>query len=316
MTPRPIPDPGPVPDVTVALRMAEEGQFDQALAWLERELLDAGSPDDRGRCAQALAEIGRHAEQAGQFEVALRSLERACHVAPGWADLHYRRSLLLASRGRRTEARFALEQALEINPRYRAARVERALLDAREGRLAASLDALRHMAGDARPGQEAIVEQGLRALSEAAFDEAAPLLRSSLASGDQRFEEYLQRFQELMGRGERLLAVQVLRAAVQDYPRYPDLHMLLGVHELERGATDDAIESLSTALELNPNFHAARLQLARALAAAGQTLQALDLLDALLGTQPDHAEAGELRVSLASPRRVAPRDSARAREAS
>ena len=103
--------------------------------------------------------------------------------------------------------------------------------------------------------------------------------------------------------GDLTTALDQLRLAALERPNYPDLHLLLGGHELQLGCHDDAIESLARALELNPEFHAARIELARALEAVGQTPQALDQLDLVLGCEPAHASARLLHDQLTSRRR-------------
>ena len=82
--------------------------------------------------------------------------------------------------------------------------------------------------------------------------------------------------------------------------------MLLGAHELQVGATDDAIESFAHALELNPDYHTARVELARALEALGDTPQALAQLEQVLAADGSHAEARALHERLTS-RRLGPR---------
>lgn len=302
MTPRPAPQPGSGPDLEIARRMAREGHVDQAIAWLDREIAEAEGSDGRVRCVTVLGEIAAAAEQSGEHELALRAVRLACETAPTWADLQLRRGRLLASLGRRTEAREALDAALRLNPRYRAARVERALLDAREGRIAEAADALQSLATESPVAEPMALQQGLRALSEAEFDDASALLRRALADQDPRLTAQIRQYQDLIGRDEPVLALQVLRGAVSEYPGYPDLHVLLGMQELQMGAVDDAIESTVRALELNPDFHSARVQLARALDLAGDADEAQAQVQLVLDHDPDHGEAREL-FSLWSSRR-------------
>jgi len=62
----------------------------------------------------------------------------------------------------------------------------------------------------------------------------------------------------------------------------------------KESSLDDAIASLARALELHPDFHAARVELARALAALGQTAESLELLEQVLEVDPGNVEAAEL----------------------
>lgn len=302
MTPRPAPQPGSGPDIEIARRMSREGHHDQAIGWLEREIAESEGSDGRARCATVLGEIAAAAEQSGELELALRAVRLACQTVPTWADLQLRMGRLLAATGRRAEAREALDASLRLNPRYRAARVERALLDAREGRIAEAADALQGLAAESPVAEPVALQQGLRALSEAEFDDASALLRRALAEQDPRLTGQIRQYQDLIGRDEPVLAMQVLRGAVSEHPGYPDLHLLLGVQELQIGAVDDAIESMIRALELNPDFHSARAQLARALDVSGDTDEALAQVQLVLDHDADHAEAKDL-FSLWSSRR-------------
>lgn len=306
MTPRPIPQPGSGPDLEVSRRMAREGHYDQAIAWLERALSESDARDVHMRCVTALGEVSAIAEHAGDPEVALRAARRAREAAPDWADLQLRCGRLFALLGRRAEAREALDRALQLNPRYRAARIERALLDAREGRIAEAVDVMQGLAEETPVAEPAALQQGLRALTEAEFETAAELLRRALVEQDPRLTEQLRLYQDLITRDEPVLALQALRSAVAAYPTYPDLLLLLGVQELQMGSVDDALDSFTRALELNPDYHAARVQLARALEAAGDAEEAQAQVLLVLDREPAHAEAAEL-FSLWSGRRRASR---------
>ncbi len=81
-----------------------------------------------------------------------------------------------------------------------------------------------------------------------------------------------------------------------EHPRYPDVHYLLGCVELELGCTADALESLAQALELHPDFHAARVELARALDAAGQLAMAQEQIQAVLLKDPSNPAALRLQA--------------------
>jgi tetratricopeptide (TPR) repeat protein len=279
--------------------MAEHREFAQAVQWLDRTLVAGTGATDRQQAAGALAAIAQLAESAGEIDVAQQALERAARVVE-WADLHCELGCLLMRRGRRAEARAAFDRALTINPRYRTAVVERALLDASEGRIAEAMQTLRVLAAEGALVEPGVFQQGLDRLGRADFEDAAPLLRRALHSGDAWLEEQLHAYQELIYGGDHPRALTTLRAAAIERPAYPDLHLLLGAHELQVGAADDAIESLTHALELNPDYHAARVQLARALETQGDTPQALTQLEQVLGVDPGHAEARTLHERLSS----------------
>lgn len=292
-----------------ALRCCAEGDFASALAAVERAFASAPGPDERNALGGALGEIARAAEAAGDLDLAERALVHATREFE-WADLDCRLGALLARRGRRAEARAALDRALARNPRFRQAAVERALLDARDGRIGEAVAALRTLAASGPLAEPTAFQRGLDQLGRAAFDDAAPLLRRALRGGDTWLDGQLARYQERMAAGDTAGACALLRDAAVERPDYPDLLLLLGGHERLSGALDDAVETLTRALELNPDFHAARVEAARAFEVLGDTPLALRQLELVLDHEPGHEAAGELYRRLAA-RHIGARDNAR-----
>lgn len=296
------PDPESLTPHARALCLSDEGRYAEAIECLSRGLEAVGSPDEVQRYATVLGDVAAAAEATGHVDEAIRALEIATDVVE-WADFWCLLGCLRVQKGRRPEARRAFERALTINPRYRRAAVERALLDAREGRIGEAMETLRVLAGDGEMAEPHAFRQGLERLGRADFDDAAPLLHEALDAGDRWLDAKMQHYQELLLVGDMARALDQLRVAVLERPNYPDLHLLLGAHELQTGAHDDAIESLARALELNPAFHSARIELARALEAIGQTPQALDQLAMVLDCEPTHSSARQLHDQLTSRRR-------------
>ena len=86
------------------------------------------------------------------------------------------------------------------------------------------------------------------------------------------------------------------------------MHYLVGAAELEAGQHDDALASLARALELHPDYHQARVALARVLEALGQLDQAGEQVALVLGQEPDHPQALALQERWARRRRRAAPD--------
>lgn len=296
------PDPDSLTPHARALWLADDGRYAEAVECLARGLEAVGSPDEVQRYASVLGDVAAAAESTGHLDEAMRALEIATDVVE-WADYWCQLGCLRVQKGRRAEARRAFERALTINPGYRRAAVERALLDARDGRIGEAMETLRVLAGEGHMAEPRAFQQGLERLGRADFDDAGPLLHEALDAGDRWLDAQMQRYQELLLVGDKSRALEQLRVAVLERPNYPDIHLLLGAHELQLGAHDDAIESLARALELNPSFHAARIELARALEAVGHTPQALDQLAMVLECEPTHSSARQLHDQLTSRRR-------------
>jgi tetratricopeptide (TPR) repeat protein len=294
MTPRPLPSENA--PFEPALALAREGRLEEALEALAAAVTPRQGPaPQRSAGALAHAEVARLAEAAGDPVTATRAIDEALRLAPSFADLHHHRARLLIAQQQRPAARRALEAALRINPRYVAARLELALLDAREGLLAESLAALRALEQERRVEEPRAFQRGLKSLARADWDEAGALLKSALKVSDPVVERALTAYHARVAEGDHAQALHALREAVTAHPGYPDLHYLLGSSELEAGMTDDAVASLARALELHPDLHAARVQLARALETLGDLAQAGEQVALVLRVDPAHPQALELQ---------------------
>jgi tetratricopeptide (TPR) repeat protein len=298
MSPRPVEIP--TPQFQQAIRSARAGRFGEAVQAIEREL---SRQKERESCAaaaaNALAETARLAETGGDLATSDRALELALELRPRYADLHYQRACVLLARQRRAEARRCLDAAIGLNPHYLAARLEHAMLDAREGLIGEALDSLRTLARDLPVEDPRAFQQGLKSLERADWDEADALLRRALSLSNPDLKEQLERLRAHLDQGEAGRAAQFLREILPGREAYPDLHQLLGMAELALGHVDDALVALARALELNPDFHDARVQFARALECAGASAPAEAQLALVLRCDPAHRGALELKETWA-----------------
>jgi tetratricopeptide (TPR) repeat protein len=282
----------PESEFSDAVCTARAGRHAQAIEHIEL-LTRAGAlpPGRKVAAADALAHIACLAAAAGDAPQAVVAFEVALRFQPDYPDLHYRRARLLLQLQRRPEARRELDRALALNPRYTAARLERALLDAAEGFIGEALDSLRTLARDTEIERPQVFEEGLESLERADWEEAGALLTGALALDESADGSALERARALLEAGDAAQAAGLLQAALPGREGWPDLHYLLGSAELQRGHFDDALSTLARALELNPEFHAARLQFARALDGVGELAQAADQVALVLQRDPAHPQA-------------------------
>jgi tetratricopeptide (TPR) repeat protein len=289
------PSPVPESEFSDAVRSARAGRHAQAVEQIERAVREGSLPVSRkAAAAEALAHVARLAEAAGDAGQAAAALELALRFRPEYPDLHYRRARLLIQLKRRPEARRSLERALALNPRYTAARLERALLDAAEGFIGEALESLRALARETEVERPLAFQQGLERLERAEWEEAGALFTGALALDEPVDGTILERARALLDAGEAVQAAGLLQAALPGREGWPDLHYLLGSAELQSGHFDDALSTLARALELNPDFHAARLQFARALDGVGELAQAVEQVALVLQHDPAHPQALEL----------------------
>jgi tetratricopeptide (TPR) repeat protein len=265
--------------------------------------------------AQALFRIARIADAGDDLASAERALEQAVRLRPGFADVHFHLGSVFARRGRRAEARRELELALRHNAGYLAARVELAMLDAREGRIGEALESLRGLQRDARIAEPRAFQQGLMRLESADWDAADTLIRRAVRPVDPRIEEAIASYRTLMAEGAPDRAADALSGVIQRHSGYPDLHALVGAAEIALGHYDDAVDSIARALELNPDYHAARVQLAIAFDALGDRSAAIEQLTMVLDADAGNSAAREM-LERWSPRSRPAREGASGRESS
>ena len=300
------PSPRPESEFEGAVRAAREGRFAPATRRIERAMGRARAAGSRRvEAVEALTRVARLAEAGGDPAAAAAALEVAVRLEPGYPDLHLRRARLLLGLQRRTEARQALDRALAVNPRYAAARLERALLDASEGLIGEALESLRELGAETAIAEPGAFQEGLASLARADWEEAGVLLQRALALEGPHGGGPLERARALLEAGQAGAAIEVLQGALDEHAVWPDLHYLLGSAELERGQFDDALGSLARALELHPDFHAARLQFARALEGVGARAQAVEQVMLVLQRDPADPQALELHRAWTSRRRGA-----------
>lgn len=292
-------------DLSDIQRIAAEGRIDAALRRLDQILGPHPAESSIQAAVALLRGLAREADAAGEAGGAVRLLDTAVRIAPEFADLRLQHGLALLAHQQRTEARRAMQQALRINPNYLAARIELALLDAREGMLGESIEALRSLADDPRLAEPGAFQQGLRRLQHAEWDEAGSLLRRACRLDDPLIDGVFERYHAFMDAGDPARAAETIREVLPRFSGYPDLHFLLASAELREGFHDDAIVSLARALELNPDFHGARLELARALEAVGQVVQAREQVALVLEQRPDEPLALAMQARWAIPARRA-----------
>ena len=184
-------EPSESPDALLnAHALAAAGRHGEAFELVRQRLAAAPSGYKPHAEAKAFAVLARAAERLGDAPAARRALEAALAVVD-WADLHFALGTLLVREGEREAARLSFTRALVINPRYRAAAVERALLDARDGRVADAVHALRTLAGGESSREAEALREGLERLHRAEFENAAPLLRRAFTGADQPLESLL-----------------------------------------------------------------------------------------------------------------------------
>ncbi len=91
-----------------------------------------------------------------------------------------------------------------------------------------------------------------------------------------------------MRSGNPLRAAEILEELVAKNPKFPDLRHLLGLAYGDMGLVEEAMASFRQALELNPHYLKARINLAFTLMEEGRYDDAQGEFETALETDPTH----------------------------
>ncbi|GMV87117.1 MAG: hypothetical protein AMXMBFR81_00480 [Chthonomonas sp.] len=259
------------------LDMAEaawaRGDLEQAAHGYEIHLRRAGPLDDvaypRRQALRCLTAIGERALELGDVGAAVKAFVRAVALGPAYPDLKRKLAAALAASGQHKEARRLLDLAIEANPGYAFARVDRAVMDFAAG----------------------YCEEALHEIEEACRLE--PKLR----------HERLQAARAAYGRGNTQAALINLRHVVPTGRNPADFFTDVGDELVSRGRPELAVSEYRRALAVEPLYVDTRLRLARALHACGQTLEAVIEAQKCLEANPRYDEARALLAQWADPSR-------------
>jgi tetratricopeptide (TPR) repeat protein len=258
---------------------------------------------------QALRSEGAHeAVQAfleqydlGDWERALMILERAILDFPSYADLQYRRGLLLAELNRLPDAILALEVAVTINPRFVNALLAQGLCFLTLCRWSDAAGALSRALREEPQFADVAYAHAVAAFALRELEEASTSLSAALAVNPRfwrarvamslidfesnRKEDALAGLKAAlschMPQGPLLRApehplerreagaIAFWSAAVLSHPEYPDLHLQLGLAELHRGGLERAAAAFSQAIHLHPAYGEAHAGLGKVAMRAG-----------------------------------------------
>lgn len=293
------------------LRLRRAGRPAEALEALEGDRRESGAAPTtqlRRLRASLLGELARTAREAGDPATAIKHLDRAREDG-GFPDLSYERGLAHLVLGEREAARAAFADALALAPRYTAAGLELALLEARDGRIAEAVSRLRRLGDSVPPEQRRRLTEGAERLRAGAWEEAEARVRDSFREAAAALHGSFLRFGRLLEEGDPMRALEAARQLVERYPSYADAQHALGLAYLALGWCDDAVAAFGRALERNPDYDESRVYLAWTLFTQGESREGdaelVRLLEASPGYEPalrlrDLRAAGRLRAAAAS----------------
>jgi len=281
---------------------AAMGRYGQAASELEGLL---GRDDDRCGVRLRLA-LARW--KNGQVDLAVQCLEQGIRAQPHQAALHHQLGVFLAARDEYARAAEAFERAVALEPNRVDAHLGLGWCYAALGRYDRALACLRKTQA-LRPTDAEIARQLHLAVAAAAQwrqgsePQALPPVAGSspddirvaqLAEMIAQDPDFVEAFLALPEADVDRTLLELLAAgidrAIRAHPNYADLH-LYGSRVYERlGLTDAAMVASQKAIEINPRYLSAMVQMARLFEATDRRQEAIDRLEAALRTGAEDAD--------------------------
>lgn len=256
----------PQADLISALGYIGAKDFDKAeaaIAKLSEKEKMKGSPIP----ANMRGVIQRH---QGNKEAARRSFEEALRIKPGWAPPVLNLAEMDLMEKNYGAARQVLNSALDGGAKNLAVELRLAEIDAIEnkyGDMQTRLEAAKNNYPDALEPRLLLARLYLRKgeaeRSQAILEEARPKFGSQ-----PQLIAALVETQLVNGQASR--GVESARSLVEAVPKYPAAYLMLARTYAEQGDLPSAMATLEKALQLDPKFFLARLDMVKALSANGK----------------------------------------------
>ncbi|MFC1743021.1 tetratricopeptide repeat protein [Candidatus Riflebacteria bacterium] len=171
--------------------------------------------------------LGHTYKKMGQFDDAIESYLKALELRPKYADISFNIGYIYFQEKDFQKARDYFDRSLELNPYYSAPKYFLALIHMQKGEVKIAAEIFQSIIDD-RLGRQ-IFKEGITINLGDIFDDLGLL--------DRAIEEYKKQVQK---------------------NDWADLHHQLGRLYQKKGEYDLAMDSFRNAIELNPNFRAAR----------------------------------------------------------
>jgi tetratricopeptide (TPR) repeat protein len=253
----------------------DQGLYTESIAEFERVLEavpDEAAPERRFASfymCEAYGNLGLAHLRMNMYRRAEEELKLALMIHPNYPDLHLCLAVTHYKQARYRTAETHLLRALEINPRYAKARMYLGMTRLRRG----DNEGLKDISDSTcvEPAYQGTrYEQAMSVYQTGDLDRCLQLLEEVAETDADQVSTALENGLRLMNAGNCEDATKAFLEAVSVCPNYADLRHYLGLCYLEQGMLEQAIGQLRTALEINPDFAAARTTLAVAYKKAGE----------------------------------------------
>lgn len=280
------------------ISLYDKGLYTEAIAEFERVLKTTPVKDAPERklasfyMGESYANLGLAHLRMRMYHRAEEELKFALVLHPDYADLNFHLGVVYYKRGKYEDAALSFEKALAINPAYSKAvmymGLTRLMQDDPEG-----ISYVRRAAEIQPAYADARYRQAVDAWDSGETRQAIALLEGLLEIDVDASAHLLEKGLEFLRECMFAEAADVLSEAVELHPEYADLRNYLGQSYLCQDLVDLAIGQFQKAIEINPTFVGAHMNLASAYEREGRFDEARAELGQVLRIEQRNPEAEE-----------------------
>ena len=285
------------------LMLFDHGLYAEAIAEFEQALDSASEGDIPERklasfyICEAYINLGLNHLRMGMHHRAEEDLKLALTIHPEYADLHFYLARVYYREEQYDRAEEQLKKALRVNPKYARALIYLGLVRLKKGKEKGLADISK--AVDIEPAYDDENSQLAASLYHSGdIDQAIRLIEEAAEIDVDQVSYLLEKSRKLMKEKAYPEASDALLEAIAICPHYADLRHYLGLCYMRQGMAAPAVEQFTKALEINPAFIMARINLAAAYEKGGEMDLAVGELKHVLSLDPGNHMAERMLSKL------------------
>lgn len=280
----------PQEPLTRGLDLFNNGRYGESLEVFEGLIQDpeeAVQEKARLYSCEAHLQLG-DAAASRDLQGAVYHYRKASNYQPRFADIHNKVGEMSRRLGQLDEAADAFRRALAINERYFMAHLNLVQTLLEMGQLTQCGSEIRVLRATCPPLFRELAEELVLACENSDRQRMTELLAEIRHLDPDTVSLARERALQILRRGEPERAAEILEVLVEEHPRFPDLRHILGLAYGDMGLVEESMASFRTALELNPHYLKARINLGFTLMEVERYQDARTELEQALTVDPNH----------------------------
>ncbi|UCG33583.1 MAG: tetratricopeptide repeat protein [Phycisphaerales bacterium] len=253
-----------------AWRLAKEGRFEEAVAWLRRAIEEEPSNADLH------VHLGDMLVKAGRDREALTAFTSAVELCPDFLEASVKVGTHCLRLGRLREASQWFSRAVEVNDRLLVGYIGLSVTHHEAGNMEACAETL-EMAAGIEPNSSLLFSEAARLGLKGEVTEVRPGREGDLEDSDDTLAQLAVKTCSVSDVLDLLDEMIVrTRSALSSHSNHARLHYQLALLLRNRGRVEQANEMLTMALRINPSYTQASIKLGLGLRETGRPEDAME----------------------------------------